>query len=281
VPALHELLQEALLKEKTSVMVSVYKKYCDTKSFYDISASNEFTKKFKNTFSPTANEGHFGFNSTLAEKWEFVNSKQEKLTGLTSFSKTCKEMFENSSFWVPYEEKLRAYAEVKAQDASEINDLIARLEAIRQAMYQHPTIKKAIAFEAEKAKKREQTAQMMQNMVELNGLGWANCDRFATYPDLMHFTINAKSNTDAQYFLVMPTEKVVINLDNNETQVFSPRTYQGLPASKRAKIVGIRISEKGKTEICEHQGLVSELSKAQLVFKPAALEDLPKILAKI
>lgn len=278
---LNELLQEALVTEKTSAAVSVYKKYCDVKSFFAINASNVFTTKFKNTFSPIANEGHFGFDPSLAEKWEFVNDKQEKLKGLTSFSKSCKAMFGNPSFWAPYEEKLQAYSEVKAQDASEINNLIARLETIRQAMYQHPTIIKAIALEAEKAKKIAQTAQMIQNVTDIDGLGWANCDRFTTYPDLMHFTINAKSSADAQYFLVIPTEKVIINLDNNETQVFSPRGYQGLPASKKAKLVGIRIMENGSPEVCVHQSLVSELSNAKLVFRPASLEDLPKILAKI
>jgi hypothetical protein len=279
---LNDLHAEAVKVEAKSKIVKALKNYDNTYlKIYDSEFSG-FIHRFRNTF-PHVKEhenttlGRHKFSPKAAANWSFEQPNGEVEHGLGAYSATCNKIFGDAAFWAFYKQTAIAYHEFAAQDPSEIVQLLQKLELIRKRIYQQPEIKAALARAVKKAKMEK----MMQNVAQLNGLGWANCDRFATYPDLMHFTINAKSDTDAQYFLVMPTEKVVVNLSSNETQVFSPRAYQGLPASKNAKLIGIRMTAQGKPEVCVHQSLVSELSKAQLVFKPAALEDLPKILAKI
>jgi hypothetical protein len=204
---------------------------------------------------------------------------------LSPFCNRLDSVFNSPKFWESTQKTQLAYNELCknfAQDFEKINAFIEEADDLRKAINNNPKTQAALQDLYDKQEKeREQMRNKIRNMVNLQNLGWVNCDRFADYPDLMQFSIPCeKADVASEFFLIIPSEKVILSLSKDLQRVFSPEGYAGLPASKNAVLIGIKNSSAG-IEVCEHTSKISKLSSAKLQFKPVTETELKKILAKI
>jgi hypothetical protein len=122
------------------------------------------------------------------------------------------------------------------------------------------------------------SANYLNNLTSINQLGWVNCDRFAGYQDVTRFEIPVMNSDETKYFVVMPKENCIINMTTTPSSVMTPVAYSGLPAASEAKLIGIRAS-KGTMQIFTHTGLVSDMAKVKIQFKPAKISELRDVFA--
>ena len=195
---------------------------------------------------------------------------------LVNLSTEFHKILNQPQIWAQMQAIQTAYIALFKTYLSEVNKLLVELEKVRSLASSHPAIQTA----AQRQDKEDQLNEAMNNSAMFSELGWVNCDKFTTYPDVMHFSIQLKNTDPTRYFLILPDEKIVLSLDSDPKSVFTPKNYSGVPASKKAKLIGVRVSNKG-TEVCEHKGLVSDMHKAVLSFRPVGVQELQKIMAKI
>jgi OmpA family len=236
------------------------------------------------------------YNSDGSKKYQFIHDKVQrwyakkhptKYKDLVAFSLELNKILTNKLFWVSTKNMQDSYNSLcKLQTANgsqidnsvfaNINPQLRELEKLRQDIFSSDLWKKALI----KAEQEAKLNQTFANTANLNGLGWVNCDRFANYTDLMYVNIPLPDQASSQYYLIIPEDKVIVCLETDSKSIHSPKAYKGLPASKKARLIGLRLNE-GVVEICEHQARISEFSKAKLTFVPSTEEALKSTLAKL
>jgi hypothetical protein len=224
-----------------------------------------------------------------AKKYQFIHDKvlrwylkkyPSQPHNLVALSKELNKIFNNQLFWQSTalaQENYNAICRGRATNQfANLNEHFKAQENLRRYIFSQDFVKKR----AERAEQEHKLNQAFANTANLNGLGWVNCDRFAGYKDLIHFNIPMEVKLTSQFYLIIPTEKVVVRLETNFDGVRSPKAYSGLPASKKALLIGLRLNGD-VIEICEHESLISELSKATLTFLPSNEKSIESTLTRL